>query len=186
MCHRRCTCTSAHTHTHRDSIPCLQQPTCLAYCCSQDEIGVAVLSAGVSPYFPLFFMTDEPSFRPYFSFEQAPARDRARWIECFELMLRKLTLRAGGERMRLLLKSPAHTARVSLLLQLFPDAQFVYIHRRTRHARTLQPRVLLPMLTRRGRCAQRAWQIRRTCTSPLATWRTRRIRSCTSRDRRMR
>lgn len=28
-----------------------------------------------------------------------------------------------------MLKSPVHTARVSLLLQLFPDAQFIYIHR---------------------------------------------------------
>lgn len=28
-----------------------------------------------------------------------------------------------------MLKSPAHTARVALLLQLFPEAQFVYIHR---------------------------------------------------------
>jgi len=43
------------------------------------------------------------------------------------MLLRKLSLRAGGR--RLLLKSPAHTARVRLLLHLFPDAQFVYIHR---------------------------------------------------------
>jgi hypothetical protein len=28
-----------------------------------------------------------------------------------------------------LLKSPVHTARVELLLQLFPKAQFIYIHR---------------------------------------------------------
>ena len=28
-----------------------------------------------------------------------------------------------------MLKSPVHTARVELLLRLFPDAQFVYIHR---------------------------------------------------------
>jgi hypothetical protein len=34
----------------------------------------------------------------------------------------------SGDR-RLVLKSPVHTARVALLLQLFPDAQFVYIHR---------------------------------------------------------
>jgi len=30
---------------------------------------------------------------------------------------------------RLLLKSPVHTSRVGLLLQLFPQAQFVYLHR---------------------------------------------------------
>lgn len=30
---------------------------------------------------------------------------------------------------RAVIKSPVHTCRVSLLLELFPDAQFVYIHR---------------------------------------------------------
>jgi hypothetical protein len=84
---------------------------------------VAVLSAGRSPYFPLFFMTDEPSFRPYFSFRHAAPADTARWIDAFKHMLRKLTVRAGGAAKRLVLKSPAHTARVELLRQLFPDAQ---------------------------------------------------------------
>jgi len=32
-------------------------------------------------------------------------------------------------RRRLLLKSPVHTARIALLNQLFPKAQFIYIHR---------------------------------------------------------
>ena len=95
----------------------------------EDEIGVAVLSAGRSPYFPLFFMTAEPSFRPFFTFLDAEPSDTARWVDSFKFLLRKLTVRAGGDDRRLLLKSPAHTARVELLLQLFPDAQFVYIHR---------------------------------------------------------
>ncbi len=43
-------------------------------------------------------------------------------------MLRKLTVRHGSEK-RLVIKSPVHTARVALLLKLFPDAQFIYIHR---------------------------------------------------------
>eukprot|EP01043_Picozoa_sp_COSAG02_P000626 COSAG02_NODE_12_length_58022_cov_242.077379_9_plen_159_part_00 len=30
---------------------------------------------------------------------------------------------------RLLLKSPCHTARISMLLEEFPDAQFIYLHR---------------------------------------------------------
>lgn len=37
------------------------------------------------------------------------------------------SLHAGGR--RLLLKNPVHTARVGLLLELFPDAKFVFIHR---------------------------------------------------------
>ena len=40
--------------------------------------------------------------------------------------LRKLTLKYGRP---LVLKSPPHTARIRLLLGLFPDARFVHIHR---------------------------------------------------------
>ena len=34
-----------------------------------------------------------------------------------------------SRRRRLLLKSPCHTARIALLLEEFPDAQFIYLHR---------------------------------------------------------
>jgi hypothetical protein len=42
------------------------------------------------------------------------------------MFLKKLTLRHGRP---LVLKSPTHTARVRLLLGLFPDARFVHIRR---------------------------------------------------------
>ena len=93
----------------------------------EDELAVNVLTAGTSPYAPLTFMTAEPSFRPFFSFREAPQAATRRWIDAFLHVLRKLSYRANGR--RLLLKSPAHTGRVELLLKLFPDAQFVYIHR---------------------------------------------------------
>ena len=58
--------------------------------------------------------------------------------------MKKLTLRYGRP---LVLKSPPHTARIRLLLGLFPDARFVHIHRdpyvvfrSTRHMiRVVQP-----------------------------------------------
>lgn len=93
----------------------------------EDELAVNVLSAGASPYMPLAFMTAEPSFRPFFTFDEAPPHLTARWHAAFMHFLRKLSVRCGGR--RLLLKSPVHTARVALLRRLFPDAQFVYIHR---------------------------------------------------------
>jgi hypothetical protein len=40
----------------------------------------------------------------------------------------QVTLRWGGRR-PLLIKSPVHTARLALLLRLFPNAKFVYVHR---------------------------------------------------------
>jgi hypothetical protein len=121
----------------------------------EDEVAVNVLTAGTSPYMPLVFMTAERAFRPFFSFKAAPPAARARWVSAFLHFLRKLSYRCGGK--RLVLKSPVHTARVALLLQLFPQArgrsmnagprrlptgsvsgvrrsqaQFIYIHREPR------------------------------------------------------
>ena len=111
----------------------------------EDELAINALSGGTSPYMPLVFMDREKDFRPFFTFEQAQPQDRARWIECFMFFLRKVALlgamqdgsnlaggrpgTAGTAGRRMLLKSPVHTARIKLLLELFPDAQFLYIHR---------------------------------------------------------
>jgi hypothetical protein len=43
------------------------------------------------------------------------------------MILRRATLHAEGK--RLVLKNPINTARVSLLLELFPHAKFIHIHR---------------------------------------------------------
>jgi hypothetical protein len=124
-------------------------------------------NGGCSPYMPLFFMKQEPEFRPFYSFnkaEESPAvaLGLKRWTKAFLYLLKKLTLRAqrrrkGGRQKtpppppqprqakanasssspppplpppqtpRLLLKSPVHTARVKLLLQLFPKVTYVCV-----------------------------------------------------------
>ena len=96
----------------------------------EDEVGINALTAGISPYMPLAMMTIEPEYRPYFSFESARAAERNRWVESLLYLLRKVTFCHDPEcKRRMVLKSPVHTARVKLLRQLFPKAQFVYIHR---------------------------------------------------------
>lgn len=127
----------------------------------EDELATNVLSAGVSPYMPLFFMQQESEFRPFYAFDMdtngsndsssnssdderlepsAMAEARKIWINSFLYLLRKLTVRDEYQRAsdptlqqqkhrRLILKSPVHTARITLLNQLFPEAQFIYIHR---------------------------------------------------------
>lgn len=49
------------------------------------------------------------------------------WKRAYVDILEKATLAAGGE--RLLLKNPANTGRIRVLLELFPDARFVFVHR---------------------------------------------------------
>ena len=96
----------------------------------EDECATNVLSAGTSPYMALFFMHQEAEFQPYQAFHRDDDA-RQRWKSAFLGLCQKLMLRAQlrGGGYRLLLKSPVHTARIPLLLSLFPDAQFIYIHR---------------------------------------------------------
>jgi hypothetical protein len=50
----------------------------------------------------------------------------SRWKHTFRRFLQRLTFR---DPRRLVLKSPPHTARVKVLLEMFPDARFVHIVR---------------------------------------------------------
>lgn len=50
-----------------------------------------------------------------------------RWKVNFDYLLRKLLFANQGK--TLLLKSPANTARVKQILELYPDAKFIHIHR---------------------------------------------------------
>lgn len=114
----------------------------------EDELAINALTAGdgVSPYMPIWFpRLEATTYRPYYAFddkaknkdEELPADEmafaRKRWTDAFLFLLKKLTLRAHvrqpKSQNRLLLKSPVHTARIPLLKQLFPKAQFIYIHR---------------------------------------------------------
>ncbi len=49
------------------------------------------------------------------------------WKETYLYFLKKLTYYRDGK--RLILKNPAHTARIKYLLEMFPDAQFINIYR---------------------------------------------------------
>lgn len=52
---------------------------------------------------------------------------RRQWKRNAQYFMRKLSLKYPGK--ALLMKSPANTARVKELLELFPDARFIHIHR---------------------------------------------------------
>jgi len=58
---------------------------------------------------------------------ELPAADLERWKSAYLKILKKATHAAGGR--RLLLKNPANTGRLRVLLELFPKARFVYVHR---------------------------------------------------------
>jgi hypothetical protein len=62
----------------------------------------------------------------YVTFRDVPAPDVERWKRAFVKLLKKL---AWKNQRPLVLKSPPHTGRIKLLLEMFPDARFVHIHR---------------------------------------------------------
>jgi hypothetical protein len=66
-------------------------------------------------------------FRRRVLLEDAPASVVAELKRKYDYILRVATLLSGGG--RLVLKNPVTTARIRLLLELYPDAKFVHIHR---------------------------------------------------------
>jgi hypothetical protein len=92
---------------------------------NEDEFATACASL-CSPYMTWSFPRNSRDHERYLSFRDARAEEVGRWKAELVRFLKKLTLRYGRP---LLLKSPPHTARVRLLLELFPDARFVHVHR---------------------------------------------------------
>ena len=91
----------------------------------EDEGGLAVLclrSPAIAWMFPRF----EEFYDRFLTFEDASEADTRLWQNALDLFMRKLTLRYQRP---LVMKSPTHTARIKLILELFPDAKFVHIHR---------------------------------------------------------
>ena len=111
----------------------------------EDELGTNLLvGCTVSPYNSLIFMRDEREYRKYQHLKTSIDRgcseeDVERWCYSFKSLTRKIKIRdvLKGRRQskkskrprQLVLKSPCHTGRVRLLLKLFPNAKFVFIHR---------------------------------------------------------
>jgi hypothetical protein len=92
---------------------------------SEDEFATCTMT-GLSPYMAWCFPGDGADYERYLTFREAMDGEVARWGHALTTFLQKLTLRHGRP---LVLKSPPHTARIRLLLGLFPNARFVHIHR---------------------------------------------------------
>jgi len=92
----------------------------------EEEFAPALLSLR-SLYLGMSFPRAMPRYERFLSFDTASREEKSAWQDALLHFVRKLTFRHGQR--PLLLKSPSHTAKVRLLLELFPDARFVHIHR---------------------------------------------------------
>lgn len=94
---------------------------------SPQEDEFALSNLGVpSPYHTIAFPNEPPQYPEYLDLEEVSAEDRARWKGTLMRFLKHVTLKRPG---RMILKSPPHTARVKILLEMFPDARFINIVR---------------------------------------------------------
>ena len=91
----------------------------------EDEFSMCVMN-GLSPYMSWSFPRRSEHYDRFLTFHDADLDERNRWKADFQWLLKKLTFR---HQRPLLLKSPPHTARIRMILELFPNAKFVHIHR---------------------------------------------------------
>jgi hypothetical protein len=98
----------------------------------EDEFALCLMGQP-STYADLAFPNRETIFPGALDLSGLTPRQREDWKKAFLRFVQTLTYR---DPRRLVLKSPPHTARIPTLLELFPDAKFVYIQR--------DPHVLFP------------------------------------------
>lgn len=92
---------------------------------AEDELATCIQSFR-SPYLHFVCPNRIAEFDRYYTFRDVPKTEVAQWKEALTQFLQKLTWKFGRP---LILKSPPHTCRIRLLLEMFPGARFVHLHR---------------------------------------------------------
>ena len=75
-------------------------------------------------FFPRVMMDH---FQKYVLFGNLPESELEAWKEDFMFLIKKISFANDGR--QLVLKSPPNTARIKILLSMFPNAKFILIHR---------------------------------------------------------
>jgi hypothetical protein len=92
---------------------------------NEDEFAICI-ATGCSSYMSMAFPRRAAHYDRFLTLRDVTDDELARWKAGLLTFVKKLTWKYGRP---LVLKSPPHTARIKLLLELFPDASFVHVHR---------------------------------------------------------
>lgn len=123
---------------------------------AQDEMALCIMTLHSSMLGWVFPHRAE-AYEKYLTFEGMPDAVIRDWQAAFREFLQKLAFRTGGR--PAVLKSPYHTARVRLLLDTFPEAKFLHIHR--------HPYEVFPSLCHTMKKVIAAWGVQRLDESEL-------------------
>jgi hypothetical protein len=93
---------------------------------AEDEIALFKLH-GMSFYGAVLFPDAHAKYERYIDFLECTEAERDEWKRTLKWFIKKVMLHNGGK--RVIIKSCPHSARIRMLLDLFPDAKFVHIHR---------------------------------------------------------
>jgi hypothetical protein len=91
----------------------------------EEEFAMCLMTF-LSPYMSWVFPHRADYYDRYLTFRDVPGEELERWKAAFVTFLKKLTWKYQRP---LVMKSPPHTCRIRHILDLFPDARFVHIHR---------------------------------------------------------
>lgn len=93
---------------------------------AEDEIALAKLT-GMSLYAGFMFPDQAPTYEKYIDFLECTDAEKRRWKSSFEYFIKKIMIATGGK--RVIVKSCPHSARIRMILEMFPNAKFLHIHR---------------------------------------------------------
>jgi hypothetical protein len=93
----------------------------------EDEVALAAM--GAPSFFNCFYFPSQMSkiFAEEVLGRGISAGRIAVWRDSLRCYLAKVSIAAGGR--QLLIKNPAHSARIAQLSAMFPDARFIHVHR---------------------------------------------------------
>jgi hypothetical protein len=89
----------------------------------------ALASRTAACYYFFWYFPDKmlDYFDEFLTFEKGNSKKRKSFIKDYRRVIQKALINTGNK--RFLSKNPVHTGRIPLLLEMFPDARFIYIHR---------------------------------------------------------
>jgi omega-hydroxy-beta-dihydromenaquinone-9 sulfotransferase len=91
----------------------------------EDEFALCTMTL-CSPHLSVVMLERSAYYDRFLSLRGVSDADLERWRANLMVFLKKLTLK---QQRPLVLKSPPHTARIRPLLEIFPEAKFLHIHR---------------------------------------------------------
>lgn len=92
------------------------------------DIATTTMMTETTPHWGHVFPQNYRSyFDKYLYLRSTAGEERSEWLRNYDHFIKKLSIKNDGR--QIVIKSPGNTARVRYLLEMYPDAKFIYIHR---------------------------------------------------------